>query len=129
VVERPQVLHRKLLLEAGDDATQELRGGGGEHNIVDVEEVRSVRAATEEEQGRVRLGFDEALRTQEGGEATIPSPGGLLEAIEGLVELADHVGVSRVDKPNGLSAVDRLCQGAVEEGVLHVELVERPFPG
>jgi hypothetical protein len=122
-VERPQVLHRELLLEAGDDATQEPRGGGDEHNIVDVEEVRSVRAATEEEQGHVRLGFDEALRTQEGGEATVPSP-----RVEGLVELADHVGVSRVDKPNGLSAVDRLCQGVVEEGVLHVELVDRPVP-
>jgi hypothetical protein len=53
----------------------------------------------------------------------------LLEAVEGLVELVDHVGVSKVDKPNGLSAVDRLCQGAVEEGVLHVELVDRPVPG
>jgi hypothetical protein len=60
----PQALHHKLLLKAGDDATQEPMGGGGEHNIVDVEEeVHSVRAATEEEQGRVRLGFDEALRT------------------------------------------------------------------
>jgi hypothetical protein len=37
--------------------------------------------------------------------------------------------VSRVDKPNGLSAVDRLHQGAVEEGVRHVELVDRPVPG
>ena len=108
--------------------TQEPRGGGGEHDIVDVEEVRSIRTATEDEQRRVRLGLDETLRTQ-GGEATVPRPGGLLEAVEGLVELADHVGVSRVDKPNGLSAVDRLRQGAVEEGVLHVELVDRPVPG
>ena len=54
---------------------------------------------------------------------------GLLEAVEGHVELADHVGVSRVDKPNGLSAVDRLRQGAMEEGVLHVELVDWPVPG
>jgi hypothetical protein len=30
----------------------------------------------------VRLGFDEALRTQESGEATVPSPGGLLEVVE-----------------------------------------------
>jgi hypothetical protein len=30
---------------------------------------------------------------------------------------------------DGLSAVDRLRQGAVEEGVLHVELVDRPVPG
>jgi hypothetical protein len=54
---------------------------------------------------------------------------GLLEAVEGLVELVDHVRVSRVDKPNGLSAVDRLHQGDVEEGVHHVELVDRPVPG
>jgi hypothetical protein len=78
VMEHPQVLHHKLLLKAGDDATQEPSGGGGEHNIVDVEEeVHSVRAATEEEQGRVRLGFDEAPRTQESGEATVPSPRGV----------------------------------------------------
>jgi hypothetical protein len=37
--------------------------------------------------------------------------------------------VSRDDKPNGLSAVDRLRQGAMEEGVLHIELVDRPVPG
>jgi hypothetical protein len=113
VVERPQVLHRKLLLEAGDDATHKLRGGGGEDDVVDVEEeVRCIGAATEDEQGRVRLGLDETLRTQ-GDEANVPSPGGLLEAVEGLVELADHVGVSRVDKSNGLGAVD--CPWTVPE--------------
>jgi hypothetical protein len=130
VVEGPEVLHRKLLLEAEDDATQEPRGGGGGHDIVDVEEeVRIIRTATEDEQECVRLCLDETLRTQEGGEATVPSPGGLLEAVEGHVELADHVGVSRVDKPNRLNAEDRLRQGAVEEGVLHIELVDRPVPG
>jgi dihydroxyacid dehydratase/phosphogluconate dehydratase len=54
--------------------------------------------------------------------------GGLLEAVEGL-ELVDHVEVSGVDKPNRLSGVDRLHQVAVEEGVLHVEMVGRPVPG
>jgi hypothetical protein len=82
-----------------------------------------------DEQGRVRLGLDETLRTQEGGEVTLPSPGYLLEAVEGLIELADQVGLSRVDKPNGLGAVDRLRQGAMEEGIPHVELVDRPVPG
>jgi hypothetical protein len=37
--------------------------------------------------------------------------------------------VARVNKPNGLSAVDRLRQGAMEEGILHVELVDRLVPG
>jgi hypothetical protein len=61
-VEGLEVLHRKLLLEAGDDATQEPRGGGCEHDVVDVEEeVCSIRTATEDEQGRVQLGLDETL--------------------------------------------------------------------
>jgi hypothetical protein len=130
VVERPEVLHRKLPLEAGDDATQKLGGGGGEDDVVDVEEeVRCIQTVTKDEQGRVRLGLDETLRRQEGGEATVPSPRCLLEVVEGLVELADQVGLSRVDKPNRLGVVDRLRQGAVEEGVRHVELVDRPFLG
>jgi hypothetical protein len=37
--------------------------------------------------------------------------------------------VSGVNRPNGLSAVDRLRQGAMKEGVLHVELVDRPITG
>jgi hypothetical protein len=54
-----------------------------------------------DEQGRVRLGLDETLRTQESGEATVPSPGGLLEAVERLVELADQVGVAGSTNPTG----------------------------
>jgi hypothetical protein len=38
VMEHPQVLLRELLLKAEDDATQEPSGGGGEHDIVDIEE-------------------------------------------------------------------------------------------
>jgi hypothetical protein len=40
VVQLTQVLHRKLLLEGGDDASQEAAGRGCEDNVVDVEEVR-----------------------------------------------------------------------------------------
>jgi hypothetical protein len=36
-VECPEILHRKLLLEAGDDAMEKLRGGGGEDDVVDIE--------------------------------------------------------------------------------------------
>jgi hypothetical protein len=32
--------------------------------------------------------------------------------------------VSRVNEPNGLSAVECLRQGAVEKSILHVELVD-----
>ena len=61
VVQLTQVLHRELLLEGGDDALQEVVRGGREDDVVDLEEVRSVQAATKDEQGSVRLGLDEAL--------------------------------------------------------------------
>ena len=34
-----------------------------------------------------------------------------------------------VDKAGGLAAIDSLRQGAVEEGILDVELMDRPVPG
>jgi hypothetical protein len=55
------------------------------------------------------------------------SSGCLLEAVEGPVELAGHVGVRRVHKANLLSAIHRLRQSAMEEGILDVEL--RHWPG
>ena len=42
VVQLTQVFHRELLLEGGDDAVQEVVGGGLEDDVVDVEEVRFV---------------------------------------------------------------------------------------
>jgi hypothetical protein len=59
VVQLTQVLHRKLLLEGGDDASQEAAGGGCGDNVVDIEEVCRLQAATEDEQGGVRLGLDQ----------------------------------------------------------------------
>jgi hypothetical protein len=52
--------------------------------------------------------------------------GGLLEAVEGPVEPADHVRARGVHEPRGLTAVDGLGEGAVQEGVLDVELVNWP---
>lgn len=57
---------------------------------------------------------------------TIPSLGHQPEAIEGSVELVDHVGVSRVHKANRLSAIHHLQQSLMEEGILDVELMHRP---
>jgi hypothetical protein len=34
--------------------------------------------------------------------------------------------MSSVDEAGGLAAVDNLCQNAVEEGILNVELMDRP---
>jgi hypothetical protein len=53
----------------------------------------------------------------------------LLQAVEGLVEPAHQLRVHRINEADGLRAVDRLGECAVEEGVLDVELVHGPTLG
>jgi len=56
----------------------------------------------------------------------VPCPGGLLEAVERLVEPTYHVGTRRVNKPRRLGAVDCLNENAMQEGILDVQLMHRP---
>jgi hypothetical protein len=49
----------------------------------------------------------------------------LLQAVEGIVEPAHQLSMSGVKEVGGLGAVDRLDEGAMEEGFLDVELVHR----
>jgi hypothetical protein len=68
---------------------------------------------TEDEQRGVRLGFNEPQGGQIDSKPTVPSPGCLLEPIQGLVQVTDQVRVSRVDKARGLAIEDCLgeCRG------------------
>jgi hypothetical protein len=54
---------------------------------------------------------------------TVPSPGCLLEPVQGLAQATDQVRVSRVGEARGLAAEDCLGESAVEEGIFHVELL------
>ena len=56
----------------------------------------------------------------------VPCPGGLLEAVERLVEPTHHVGTRRVNKPCRLAAVDCLSENAMQEGILDVQLMHGP---
>jgi hypothetical protein len=46
-----------------------------------------------------------------------------------LVQATNKVRVSRILESGGLSSEHRLCQGAMEEGILNVELVSWPLAG
>jgi hypothetical protein len=59
----------------------------------------------------------------------VPRSRRLLQALEGLVELAHQLRMRRVNEADGLRAVDDLGECAMEEGVLDVELVHEPNPG
>lgn len=53
----------------------------------------------------------------------------MLEAIQGLVEMTDHVRMCGVDKARRLSAIDCLLKRAMEKCVLDVQLMNRPVAG
>jgi hypothetical protein len=78
-------------------------------------EVDGFVAAPVDEQGRVRLGLDEADGSQVGGEATVPGSRRLLETVHGAVQSADQIRTSGVDEASGLSAVDSLRQSAISQ--------------
>jgi hypothetical protein len=59
----------------------------------------------------------------------VPRSRRLLQALEGLVELAHQLRMRRVNEADGLRAVDGLGECAMEEGVLDVELVHEPNLG
>jgi hypothetical protein len=81
---------------------------------------------TEGEQRGIRLGFNEPQGGQIGSKLTLPSPGCLLEPIQGLVQATDRVSMSRVGEARGLVAEDCLRESAVEEGIFHVEPLKGP---
>ena len=74
-------------------------------------------------EGSVRLGGSKADGADVAGESLVPSPGRLLESIQGLLQQADVVRGGRVNEARRLLAVDRLLKMPMEEGVLHVQLM------
>jgi hypothetical protein len=84
---------------------------------------------TEDEQRGVRLGFNEPQGGQIGTKLTVPSPGCLLEPIQGLVQATYQVRVSRVNEARGLAAENYLGESVIEEDIFHVELLNGPGTG
>jgi hypothetical protein len=84
---------------------------------------------TEDEQRDVRLGFNEPQGGQIVSKPTVPSPGCLLEPVQGLAQATNQVRVSRVGEARRLAAEDCLGESAVEEGIFHVELLNGPVTG
>jgi hypothetical protein len=56
----------------------------------------------------------------------VPRPGSLLEAVERLVQPADHVRTGRVNKPRRLTVVNCLSEKIVQKSILDVQLMDEP---
>jgi hypothetical protein len=125
-VEDGRPLVKMSALKRVDEAAKKWLTGSGEDNVIHVEkQVGSLCAMMVDEQRRAWLGLHEAQCHQERSQSRVPRPGGLLEAVEGPVEPADHVRARGVHEPHRLTAVG-LGEGAVQEGVLVVERVNWP---
>jgi hypothetical protein len=83
----------------------------------------------ENEQRGVQLGFKEPQGGQKGSKPIVPSPGCLLETVQGLVQATDQVRVSRVGETCGLVTKDHLGESVVEEDIFYVELLNWPGMG
>ena len=53
----------------------------------------------------------------------------MLQAVVRLVEAANMIQTRRINKTRGLLTVNHLIQGTIEEGILHIELPNRPRTG
>jgi hypothetical protein len=112
VVEGVKVLHGELLLESYSGTLEKLRTRGDENDVTDVEQqVSNVGVTAVDEQRGTTV-------DQVGSKAVVPSSRCLLQAVEGLVESAHQLRVSRVNEVGRLEVVDRLGEGVVEEGGL-----------
>src|SRR6185295_5815316 len=99
VVELTKILHSELLLQREDCTLKQLRTGGGEHNVIDIEQqICSLISTAVDEERRVRLGLGEPQCQQERGEPRAPSPRSLLQSMERLVEPVDHIRMTRIHK-------------------------------
>jgi hypothetical protein len=106
---------------------KEIQAGGGEDDVVDVEEqVGNLSTSSKNEQGGVREGCHKPYPMHIVGEALVPHTRSLLESIEGLVESTDMLRPRRVDEARWLLTIDHLIKIAMEKGVLDVELMNRP---
>ena len=62
----------------------------------------------------------EANILQKRREVIIPSTGGLLETIEGLVELADKMWVAGINEAGWLIHINVFVESAMEKNIAHI---------
>ena len=122
-----KILHVERRIEEGlnfqDDGERTARNSG----VVHVEEKDGYFGATGKKiNAMVSLRAAETERLERRVYLLVPLPARLLEAVEGLVELADEILLAKNDKTFGLRHKDIFLEIPVEEGRVDVHLVDVP---
>jgi hypothetical protein len=109
------------------DVAKKIDAGGGEDDIVHIEkEVGHLVSPSKDEHGDIAIGSNKAEAMHVVSEALVPSPRGLLEAVEGLVKPTNMLRMSVIDEAGRLLAVDLLIKSAMKKGILDIEMVNGP---
>jgi hypothetical protein len=104
-----EVLHGEFPLEGGYGVLRERRARCSEHNVININhQIYRIDAAEVDKQGGVELDLNKSQSEEVHGEPVVQSPGRLLQPIKRLVEAADMVRLSGINKPCRLATVDCL---------------------
>jgi hypothetical protein len=89
---------------------------------------KGVSALLEEKQSFINRAHLKTFIGQEGFQTLIPDSRGLCQTIQGFVEFKNMVGKLRIFKARGLPHINLFLYVPVQEGTLHVHLIQlEPF--
>jgi hypothetical protein len=122
-----KVGHRELAMELVGEMTKKVAAGGGEDDVVHVEqEISHLITPAKNKQRDIAFGSNEPDVMHIVGEALVPRPRGLLEAIEGLVKPTNMLRMSVIDEAGRLLAVHLLVKSKVGNG--QGRAIQYPYP-
>jgi len=108
-MKRTKIFHGEFLLQSINNTAEKLLGGCSEYDVINIKKkVDCVSTPAVDEQGGVRASFRESQSDQISSKPTVPSAWCLFQTIQGLVQLADMIGKSRISETCGLRTVDGL---------------------
>src|SRR5579859_1761694 len=100
-------------------------GGPTEYNVININlHNQCVTPLPKQEQGLVHRSHLKPLTQQKGLQSIIPCSRGLLKPIQSFVQLVYMVGVFGMLKTWGLSNINLFLNKPIEEGALHIHLIE-----
>jgi hypothetical protein len=127
-MERTEIFNREGVAEALNKSSRCLGAGARDNNVIDIDKhVDGDTILMKHEQRRVSLGGNKPELLEHITKPGVPSARRLFQTIDGLVELANIIGMSRIFKPWRLFHVSSFFQDPMQKSIADVELPHRPI--
>ena len=130
VVEKAQILGGKLRIELASKAIKKRRVVASNDNIINIQEqINNVRLLMKDKKRGVSMTTRKPKGEKKRVETLKPGTRSLFEAIESFLQLTYMIPVPGINVPRRLFHMDIFNESAIEECILHIKLVERPYVG